>query len=70
MELIKYKELLDDLQKSMDDKLDNAGDSDAKLNGKVAQLKKKIIVLTKEKEDAMNKCEELDEAVRTLKVNI
>lgn len=69
-ELIKYKELLDDVQNSLDDKLDDAEDMDAQLNKNVAQLNNKIIILSKEKEDAINECNKLNKAVRTFKVNL
>ena len=64
------KQLVDELRSSLADNLDDAADTDTVLNGKVVKLQNNIISIRKEKQSAIDKCNKLDQVVRTLKVNI
>ena len=64
------KQLVDELRSSLADNLDDAADTDTVLNGKVVKLQNNIISIRKEKQIAIDKCNKLDQVVRTLKVNI
>ena len=69
-ELIQYKQLVDELKSSMEENVEDSADMDKVLKQKVTQLNTKIIELTNEKQDGINKCTNLEQVVRTLKVNI
>ena len=61
---------MDELRCSLAENLDNAADMDTVLNEKNVKLQNDIIAITKEKQNTIDKCNKLDQEVRTLKVNI
>ena len=67
-ELNRYKQLVDELKSSMEENLEDSADMDKILKRNVAQLNTKIIELTNEKQEQLNKWTKLEQVVRTLKV--